>query len=259
MADTTIYFNTLKADSKRKAVVAALVSNMKLMGVTNPFTQAGILAVVSKESDFTPKNEIPYRNTPNDHIRAVFGSRVSKYTDPQLTNLKANDEAFFNVVYGNMYGNAWNEGYKYRGRGYNQLTFRGNYAQIAPQIGVDIVNNPDLVNNLDVATKVLVQYFKNRFSENGNKLTQYGAKGINDFKDLNNAVLASYHANAGWGNNIATDSTGGKAKAIERSATFLEIVKANPSTTGGVFFLVSAAAAVFLFRFNKKQTPNEHK
>lgn len=254
MADTASYFNNLKADTKRKAVVAALVSNMKIMGITNPFTQAGILSVVSKESDFTPRNEIPYSGTSNARIRSVFGSRLARYTEAQLSALKLNDEAFFNAVYGGWYGNAFNEGYKYRGRGYNQLTFKGNYAQIAGQIGVDIVSNPDLLNNIDVATKVLIQYFKNRFSEQGNKLSLYNASGINDFKDLNNAVLASYHANAGWGNNIASDTTGGKAKAVERSITFLDIVKQNPGTSGGVFFLVSSMALALIWNYNRKKS-----
>ena len=253
MASTAQYFDILKTDTKRKAVVASLVTNMKLMGVTNPLTQAGILSVVSKESDFIPKNEIPYSNTPNTRIRAIFGSRVSMYNEAQLTSLKANDVAFFNAVYGGWYGNATNEGYKYRGRGYNQLTFKGNYVQIAKQIGVDIVNYPDLLNNVDVATKALIQYFKNRFSESGNKLSLYNSNGINDFKDLNSAVLASYHANAGWGNNIVNDTTGGKAKAVERSTTFLEIVKQNPTTTGGVFFLVSSAVGLLIWKYNRKK------
>jgi hypothetical protein len=166
----------------------------------------------------------------------VFGSRLAGYNEAQLTALKANDEKFFNAVYGGWYGNSSNEGYKYRGRGYNQLTFKGNYEQIGRQIGVDLVNNPDLLNNVDVATRELIQYFKNRFSEPANKLRQYGATNINDFKDLNNAVLASYHANAGWGTNIAADTTGGKQKAVERSLTFLDMVKQNPKTVGGAFF-----------------------
>jgi predicted chitinase len=252
MSTVAQYFDTLKADAPRKAVVAALVNNMKGMGITNTFTQAGILSVVSKESDFKPKNEIPYRITPNNIIRNVFGNRVGMYNDTQLNNLKANDEAFFNAVYGGWYGNAANEGYKYRGRGYNQLTFKGNYLQIGNQIGVDLVNNPDLLNNVDIASKALIQFFKNKFSESNNKLYLYNSKSINDFKDLNNAVLASYHANAGWGNSISTDSTGGKALAVGRSTSFLDIVKQNPGTTGSIFFLISAATGAIIWKVNKR-------
>ncbi|MFM2377074.1 MAG: hypothetical protein RLZZ165_2171, partial [Bacteroidota bacterium] len=45
-------------------------------------------------------------------------------------------------VYGGRYGNgdeASGDGYKYRGRGYIQLTFKDNYAAFAKYIGVDVV------------------------------------------------------------------------------------------------------------------------
>ena len=253
MANTTQYFDALKADTKRKAVVAALIQNMAKMGITNTFIQAGILSVVSKESDFKPQNEMSYAHTPNYIIRNALGARLLKYNDAQLTALKANDEAFFNAIYGGWYGNASNEGYKFRGRGYNQLTFKGNYEQIGKQIGVDLVNNPDRLNDTDTASKALIQYFKNRLTEPYNKLSLYNSKGLNDFKDLNSATLAAYHANAGWGNNISTDGTGGKAKAEERSATFLDLVKQNPGTTGGVFFLVSTTAALLIWNSNRNK------
>jgi putative chitinase len=51
-------------------------------------------------------------------------------------------------VYANRNGNgdeASGEGYKYRGRGYIQLTGKRNYTSFAAFIGEDTVNNPDLV------------------------------------------------------------------------------------------------------------------
>jgi hypothetical protein len=48
--------------------------------------------------------------------------------------------------------------------------------------------------------------------------TQYNfSGGINDFKTLNDATGAIYHANAGWGNSyslLVADSTGGRKKAF---------------------------------------------
>lgn len=51
-------------------------------------------------------------------------------------------------VYGNRMGNGpepTKEGFKYRGRGYIQLTGKNNYKAFGSAIGVDVVSNPDLV------------------------------------------------------------------------------------------------------------------
>ena len=57
-------------------------------------------------------------------------------------------EKIANVVYANRMGNgpeASGEGWKYRGRGYIQLTGKQNYTAFGKAIGVDIAANPDLV------------------------------------------------------------------------------------------------------------------
>lgn len=53
-----------------------------------------------------------------------------------------------NKVYGNRMGNgdeASGEGFKFRGRGYIQLTGKQNYTAFGNAIGEDLVSNPDLV------------------------------------------------------------------------------------------------------------------
>ena len=53
-----------------------------------------------------------------------------------------------NFVYANQNGNgneASGDGYKFRGRGYIQLTGRVNYTAFSKFIGVDVISNPDLV------------------------------------------------------------------------------------------------------------------
>ena len=53
-----------------------------------------------------------------------------------------------NIVYSNRMGNgssASGDGYRYRGRGYIQLTGRDNYKNLSSFIGDDVVSNPDLV------------------------------------------------------------------------------------------------------------------
>jgi len=53
-------------------------------------------------------------------------------------------------VYGNRMGNgseATGDGYKYRGRGYKQLTGKNNYSAFDAFVEDDIINNPDLIAN----------------------------------------------------------------------------------------------------------------
>ena len=57
-------------------------------------------------------------------------------------------EKIANVVYANRMGNgdkASGDGYKFRGRGYIQLTGHDNYAAFGKAIGEDILASPDLI------------------------------------------------------------------------------------------------------------------
>lgn len=186
-------------NSERMANVSLLMDAMQNAGISNPYLQAAILGVVGKESKFLPKDERCYNNTSNERIRGVFGAKVGGYTESELTTLKKDCEAFFNVVYGGRYGNMGNDGYKYRGRGFNQLTFRGSYKSIGDKIGVNLVANPDLVNSPDVAAKVMIEFLKGRFAQT-QYVKQYIDNGVvNDAPDLDSAIRVAAHANAGWG------------------------------------------------------------
>jgi putative chitinase len=54
------------------------------------------------------------------------------------------------------------DGPKYIGRGLIQLTGRANYADMSKKIGYDLVNNPELACNAEIATRIACQYFKDR-------------------------------------------------------------------------------------------------
>lgn len=186
-------------NSERMANVSYLLDNMQNAGITNPYLQAAILGVVGKESKFLPKDERCYNNTSNERIRAVFGAKVGGYSSSELTTLKKDCEAFFNVVYGGRYGNMGNDGYKYRGRGFNQLTFRGSYKSIGDKIGQNLVANPELVNDPYVASQVMIAFLKGRFAQT-QYVKRYIDNGIaNDAPDLESAIEVAAHANAGWG------------------------------------------------------------
>jgi predicted chitinase len=54
------------------------------------------------------------------------------------------------------------DGFKYRGRGWIQLTGKANYRAAAPAAGADIVNNPDLAAQPSVANNTALHYFETR-------------------------------------------------------------------------------------------------
>ena len=203
----------------KQANIAAIVAAMKKKQITNKFAQAAILAVVSKESAFVPQNEASYAKTSASRIKSIF-SKFKKYSDSEVDRIKKIPKEFFDIIYGGKYGNASDEGFKYRGRGFNQLTFKKGYQEAQQKTGHKIVTDPDLVNTIQVAADCLVVYFLQRMAEMPSKFkTQYNFSGnINDFKTLNDATGAIYHANAGWGNSyslLVADSTGGRKKAFK--------------------------------------------
>lgn len=58
------------------------------------------------------------------------------------------------------------DGVKYKGRGFIQITGRYNYTQAAKDLGIDLVNHPELAERPDVAAKVTWWYWKNRVRPN---------------------------------------------------------------------------------------------
>lgn len=226
---------------------------------TNPITKAGILSIVAKESAFKTKPELSYRTTSNDRIRKIFGSRVKALTDTALTALKSSDVAFFDHVYGKGSGQPLGntlggDGYKYRGRGFNGLTGRANYKFYGEKIGEPLEQNPDLLNDPKVAAKALVMFFRMQAASKANKISQYNAASVEDFKTVADSTGAFYHANAGWGKPkeaLLKDQTGGRAKAISVAPEFLEYLggeKKNPLKKILMIILI-LMFLFFLFRF----------
>ena len=247
------YLDTLSKEQKDN--IAIIVDEAKKAGITNDKAIAAILAIISKESSFIPKSEKSYSGTSNARIRKVFGSRVPS-SDSELNTLKANPEAFFNAVYGGRYGNASNEGYKYRGRGLNQITFKGNYDKYAKLVDVDLVNNPEKLMDIRTAAKVAVQFAKNgvqKLNDLG-KLKSYNAANINDFKTSRDSTLALYHANAGAGKSVSyiknlaeNDPYGGMTKALNRVGDLVEASKTFVKKKPLLTVIITAAIITSIF------------
>jgi putative chitinase len=112
--------------------------------LTTPLRLAHFLSQCSHESNGF-KTVAENLNYSASGLRTTF----PKYFDNDASSLCARKpEAIANLVYANRMGNNGEsscDGYKYRGRGYLQITGKANYAAFGNFIGVDCVTNPDLI------------------------------------------------------------------------------------------------------------------
>jgi putative chitinase len=99
-----------------------------------------------------------------------------KYFTPAQANAYARQpQKIANRAYANRNGNgneASGDGWKYRGRGFVQITGRANYGKFATILGIDLVGNPDLALSDDVAAKIIVIGMRDGVFT-GHKLSNY--------------------------------------------------------------------------------------
>ena len=153
----------------------ALEDAMDEQGLTDDDLRAGIAAIAMGESAMAMHVETGYSHTSNERIREVFPSITAGVTDANLDKIKATDQGWFDFVYGpashtgRELGNVNpGDGYKYRGRGFIQLTGRANYTRYATLIGrLDVVENPDLALQPDLSAALTVAYIKDRYKGGG--------------------------------------------------------------------------------------------
>ncbi len=160
----------------RSADIAAnlplVLSAMEGRGLSDPRLVLGSLATIRAETaGFVPLNEFvsKYNTSPGGQPFDLYNNRTSLGNGPQ-------------------------DGALFKGRGFVQLTGRDNYTSIGQALGLDLVNNPDLANQPDIAAKILA-YFVWRvrqpmltaLADNdlaaARKLVNGGSNGLSDFTD----------------------------------------------------------------------------
>lgn len=153
------------------AGIQAIIVACRMNGYTEKNAIAAILGIVGGECGWIPKEEgftykssarlvsvfsafngdpslaQPYVNNPTELPEFVYGYQSEKGSE--LGNIEPGDGA------------------RYIGRGFIQITGKANYTRYATLSGIDILNNPTLLNtNLDASAKVTIAYFKDRLSKN---------------------------------------------------------------------------------------------
>jgi predicted chitinase len=176
-----------------------LRAEMDRQGITDNQLRAGLAAIIGGEGGFAPHSETPYRHTDNTRIRGIFKTAFAGKSDAFIEQMKADDERFFNYVYGPegagaQLGNSRpDDGFRYRGRGGIQLTGRDNYKKLGGLVGLDLVGNPDLVNDPQHSVAISVAYMRWRYHGGGWEAMKAAVgNSFGNVDDHKNALFAQY-------------------------------------------------------------------
>ena len=126
------------------AVIAQIPDTAAKFNITNPLRLAHFLSQCGHESGgFKAVSE-----NLNYSAKGLVGTFGKYFNSTTAAQYERKPEMIASRVYGSRMGNgdeASKEGYKFRGRGYIQLTGKSNYTNFAKFIGEDTIANPDLV------------------------------------------------------------------------------------------------------------------
>ena len=202
-------------------VQGVIVNSLIQTGITSPRAHANILATVKAESNFQPRSE-DLNYTSASHIQNTFGRR--RFPDLEFAERYVrNPVELGNEAYKTTDGNSEpGDGYKYRGRGFIQHTGKNQYAAISRFAGVDLLSNPDALNEPSIAARAIAWFF-----------LQYKKLKLSDLESISNVNRAVGFA----------DTTGEKAE--ERTASAAQIyANIEPQTASTGTQVASASAEV---------------
>jgi predicted chitinase len=145
---------------KPVSIDTKLMESLSTGGIKDKRAQANIMAQVQAESGGVAKSE--NLNYSPERLMKVFPKKFANIQEASQVAAKG-PEAIGERVYGGRMGNTVaGEGFKYRGRGLIQITGKDNYKKFGDMIGVDLVQNPDLANEPEIARKLAVAYFQDK-------------------------------------------------------------------------------------------------
>lgn len=152
-------------NASQKEAEKIIIREFRNQGITDPRVLAFALANAKAETEFEGKVE-SLNYTPENLMKtfkSTFGRRPQEaYMYGRTSQHKANQPAIAGIAYGNILGNnSLEDGWRYRGRGFTQLTGKANYATIGNIVGEDYVNHPELISeDITQAAKSAAGFFK---------------------------------------------------------------------------------------------------
>ncbi|WDM66282.1 glycoside hydrolase family 19 protein [Xanthomonas cucurbitae] len=136
-----------------------LLAAANRFGITTKRRAAHWLGQVGHESLSLSRMEEGLTYTTSARLLEVFGARI---TPAQAHKFLRNPVGLANFVYADRLGNgneASGDGYRHRGRGPMQHTFRGNYRRIGELIGLPVEEQPDLLLQVEPSALAAAAYW----------------------------------------------------------------------------------------------------
>lgn len=132
----------------RKAIAETSERVFQKYGITTPLQVAHLMAQVSHECG-AGHDVVENLSYSARRMTQVWPSRFPSVAS--AIPYANNPRKLANNVYGSRMGNhrGTDDGYNFRGRGASQTTGRDGYARLAQKTGLDLLNDPDLVNDPD--------------------------------------------------------------------------------------------------------------
>lgn len=148
-----------------KTVAAGINVILKKYGLNTVQRAASFIANAAHEcGSFTMMSE--NLNYSAERLAVVWPNRfgLAGTTKPNklALSLAKNPQAIANYVYGDRMGNGTptsNDGWNYRGRGPFGLTGKSNYLFYGNKIGIDLVRNPEKVEEIAIGLETAAAYF----------------------------------------------------------------------------------------------------
>lgn len=202
------------------SIVEKIIKAAVNLGVTDKSRLIAILTVAQAETRLVATAKEGNKLYSLARAKQVFAKQLKGKTDVEIRNIFSNPESTYNFLYGGRFGNKSNEGYKYRGRGFSQITFKDNYTAVRnllngtlgtssvnkltnqPTIktnisSYDIVSNPDLAATEELSILILILgKINGTFGNKLNLTTNYAASPLDILKTqnraANNTILTDY-------------------------------------------------------------------
>lgn len=212
-----------------------LLQQAQAHGITDPRQLANFMGQMQVEcGGFSHMDEnLSYSGS---RLLAVFPGRNGMNTEAEASRIAAGGpEAIANQIYGGAWGktNLGNtepgDGWRFHGRGYVQLTGRANYEAMGRELGLDLVNHPELAADREVAARIALRYWDDRVVPHGHQTDVRGAT-----IDINGGTtgLADRQAAAtSWQHKLDQGYTPGQPEPTGRSQSSGAPANATPEST----------------------------
>lgn len=157
---------------------------MQKCQINTPLRVAHFMAQIEHESGLKPISE--NLNYSASGLLATFG-KYFENSPNEAKKYARQPERIANRVYANRMGNgneASGEGWKFRGRGFIQITGKENYNSLCNDTGIDCISNPDCL--LEEANAMI------------SALWFWNKKGLNELADIDNIETITKKINGGF-------------------------------------------------------------